>query len=328
MTGRVHWVDLTSGREEALPEGGDLIERLKRGGVGRGRAGSPDVVRQLEDSVGVDLLVVHLLDGGRRTQLRRRWAMRHREAFVSGVRALAGHVGPRRVVVVADRRWRQVMAALKEGQVEAKLMRVRDVYPQQDPPALLWSVDRRRLSAGACPTRVRAIVVDGITATEVGEVALGRRVTARPVVCWDHRVEDVQFAIADAGTAAAEVLRRVDVPPPGGGEVVADDVLRQERRAIEGLTINGSLATMHLLPEVAAAPAEACVRCGWCLDVCPTHLNPVALLEAGQAGDRRLAERFHVGGCIECGLCDAACPSRLPILTGIRVAKSLKGGPT
>lgn len=64
-----------------------------------------------------------------------------------------------------------------------------------------------------------------------------------------------------------------------------------------------------------------CVRCGYCLDVCPQNLFPVMLGEYSANGLVSDAVNIDLMACIECGLCAYVCPSKIPLLEQIRKGK-------
>jgi electron transport complex protein RnfC len=66
---------------------------------------------------------------------------------------------------------------------------------------------------------------------------------------------------------------------------------------------------------------DPCIRCGWCVEACPSSIHPAGLLDASQRRDHAAADRYGISACVECGLCDYVCPSRLPILNGIRMMR-------
>ena len=74
--------------------------------------------------------------------------------------------------------------------------------------------------------------------------------------------------------------------------------------------------------EVAVQdPAQTCIRCGKCVEVCPMKLTP--LFMRMNVNKRRWAEveALRVMDCIECGSCNYICPARLPLVQAFRTAK-------
>ena len=84
---------------------------------------------------------------------------------------------------------------------------------------------------------------------------------------------------------------------------------------------DGELAFHRVAPPTSLATATTCVRCGACVTICPTRVDPVALLDAASTRNARKARHGGVASCIECGLCTAACPSMIPlhvVIAGLR----------
>ena len=64
-----------------------------------------------------------------------------------------------------------------------------------------------------------------------------------------------------------------------------------------------------------------CVKCGYCVDVCPQNLVPALLGEYSANGLLSEAQSIDLFACIECGLCAYVCPSKIPLLEQIREGK-------
>lgn len=64
-----------------------------------------------------------------------------------------------------------------------------------------------------------------------------------------------------------------------------------------------------------------CVKCGYCVDVCPQNLVPALLGEYSAHGMVSEAQSIDLFACIECGLCAYVCPSKIPLLEQIREGK-------
>lgn len=66
---------------------------------------------------------------------------------------------------------------------------------------------------------------------------------------------------------------------------------------------------------------EPCVRCGSCVLSCPTHLEPVLIMNAVKTLDKDRIKTLSPLKCIECGLCTYVCPSKIKVTDYIRKAK-------
>ena len=71
----------------------------------------------------------------------------------------------------------------------------------------------------------------------------------------------------------------------------------------------------------APPPAQACIRCGHCAEVCPANLLPQQLYWHAQSKNYERLEAHHLGDCIECGACSYVCPSSIPLVQYYRAAK-------
>jgi len=68
-------------------------------------------------------------------------------------------------------------------------------------------------------------------------------------------------------------------------------------------------------------PAQACIRCGMCEQVCPMDLLPQQLYWFSRAREYDKAEQANLFDCIECGACSYVCPSTIPLVQYYRHAK-------
>tara|TARA_R100001039_G_C1844968_1_gene105328 strand:+ start:259 stop:783 length:525 start_codon:yes stop_codon:yes gene_type:complete len=59
---------------------------------------------------------------------------------------------------------------------------------------------------------------------------------------------------------------------------------------------------------------QPCIRCDFCVPVCPEALQPQQLYAFSRFQQHDQARRFDLAQCTECGACEAACPSRLPLV--------------
>ena len=137
------------------------------------------------------------------------------------------------------------------------------------------------------------------------------------------------FAIFEAVTLGRALRRRlVSVAQTDQWLALGTPLAALPMAATGALRINGPLTGR---PAAASAVVEAstfcigpsrppalpCIRCGWCVPVCPQSLVAERLHDAFLAN----LEDATVFDCIECGACTAACPSGIDLVNEFRALK-------
>ena len=69
-------------------------------------------------------------------------------------------------------------------------------------------------------------------------------------------------------------------------------------------------------------PAQACIRCGFCAEVCPVQLLPQQLYWFARNREHARALAHNLADCIECGACAHVCPSHIPLVQYYRATKA------
>ncbi|EPJ8337831.1 electron transport complex subunit RsxC [Proteus mirabilis] len=67
---------------------------------------------------------------------------------------------------------------------------------------------------------------------------------------------------------------------------------------------------------------EACIRCGQCVDACPSGLLPQQLYWFSKGKEHEKAQQHNLFDCIECGACAFVCPSNIPLVQYYRQEKA------
>ena len=62
--------------------------------------------------------------------------------------------------------------------------------------------------------------------------------------------------------------------------------------------------------QVARSAPTACIRCGKCVEVCPSNLVPQMMKEYADANDNVSFEKINGMECYECGSCTYICPAK------------------
>jgi electron transport complex protein RnfC len=302
-----------------LPE---WIDRLSDYGIYADRTGSPNFLGQMLQALRhpPDTIICNLLDDDLELRLNGLLAARDSGSLLDGLLLLGRLTQARRMLLAveagAPAPWRAPLRRLaRKSYIE--FAPLSNDYPQSDPAMLLYSLLKRRLPVGRLPTEQKTLLLDAATATAVGRCAIRQQPMLRvPLGVHDHLTARTHYFIAPIGTPLSHVLQCCDIEAQDlvirrGG------VLRELTAGLDAVVSAGDL-TLHVIPATAKTAPDACIRCAWCVESCPTGVQPAGVLEASQRGDFAMAQRHGIQGCIECGVCSYVCPSRLPLLAGIR----------
>jgi len=102
----------------------------------------------------------------------------------------------------------------------------------------------------------------------------------------------------------------------GGRIIVGDPMSGHAIDFDDSAPAERSLLT--LLPPSRPMAAQPCINCGWCVDVCPTGLDPVRMDQQIHTGDHNAWLGDQLVWCIDCGLCSYVCPSCIPLAQRFR----------
>jgi electron transport complex protein RnfC len=302
---------------------GGWIDRLRDAGIWADRWASPNLLAQLHESLrrSVDTVVCSVLDGDPNLPIGAAMAVQETDNLIAGVRQIARIAKAARAIIVLQKRLLPGVAATvrRAGGGMAAIEIVND-YPQADPTILLATVLRRKLRPGRLPTEQGVVLLDAAAAVAVGRVVTSNTpMLTVPVAMFNHAHNSTVLAVAPVGASVDDLLAARKMPA-GGFIFRGGDVLRNQRIPRVAVLAGGEIA-LHASPGPTPINPDPCIRCGWCVEACPSCIHPAGLLDASQRRDYIAAERYGLAACVECGLCDYVCPSRLPILNGIRMMR-------
>ncbi|HZL37079.1 MAG TPA: 4Fe-4S dicluster domain-containing protein [Tepidisphaeraceae bacterium] len=198
-----------------------------------------------------------------------------------------------------------------------KLVPLRNDYPQAHPTLLIHELTGRHARPGRLPVESGVLVLDVVAAAAVGRCFLNDEpMLTVPVGVRDHGGGRTHFVLAPVGMQLSDVLAQLEISPHqsdwrGGNPL-------RERRVGPATVLGGADASFTIAPAPPARNPDPCIRCAWCVEGCPVRIQPAGLLDAAQQDDRGVAREYGLDACIECGICSYVCPSHLPLLASIR----------
>lgn len=304
---------------------GQWIDRIRAAGIVADRHGCPNLFEQLRQSMTrpIDAVVCCALDADPSLPFASTLIEQFAAELCVGL-ALVGRItGAAGAIVAVDEEQRALALAPARTWAAAtgvRIDRIANPYPQADPTLLLYTLLERRLRPGRLPTEVGVILLDAPAAIAIGALVMAdRAMTDVFMAARDVMSQQVRRAYVPVGTDVATALLAMGFGVTGA-TLRAGALLRDCRIAGDASIGFGEL-TFHVAPQEPVVNPDPCVRCGWCVEICPPRIHPAGLLDAAQRVKPRLAEQHGLHACIECGLCTYVCPSKLPLLQSIRDLK-------
>ncbi len=248
------------------------------------------------------------------------------ERVVFGTRALMKALGIEKAFIGIETNKPDAIAALEKASAEYPGIEVIPVaykYPQGSERQLITTITGKQVPANGLPMDVGIVVNNVETAAAVqAAIETGMPLIERVVTVSGEGVKDPQNLLVRIGTPIGEVIaaaggfsgtpKQVIIGGPLTG-VAQSDMLVTVTKCNTGILVFNELKKTN--------KPEPCIRCGRCVDACPSYLMPSTLANLSDFGKFDQAVEMGLLACVECGSCSYVCPAHRFLLQSILVAK-------
>ncbi|SHH21914.1 electron transport complex subunit RsxC [Thermosipho atlanticus] len=328
---------------ELLPHGDynkfsreELLEIVKKAGiVGLGGAMFPTHVKlNPPKDKKIDTLIINGAECEPYLTIDHRMMLEKSEEILIGIKIVKKILGVKNVYIGIEENKKDAIEHLKNawrGQVIVVPLETK--YPQGAEKQLIYAITKRKVPRGGLPMDVGVVVqnvstmyaikeavVDGKPLVERGLTITGEAVN-KPGNWWVRIGTPISWIINNLGGGFKEGLEEIKVLM--GGPMMGIPI-----NNIETPIVKGNNGITSLIPE--KQNGTFCIRCSYCVSVCPMGLQPYLLDLLGKK--RRYDDAVQIGllDCIECGSCSYICPAKIEHVKTIKLAKkvykALRGG--
>ena len=248
----------------------------------------------------------------------------HAESLIDAARSLHEIYGLRRTHLIVDREHRRHVQSLcrRARGTPVRITPLLNRYPQDTGPLLVKAVTKTEIRGDQSVAQLGIAIIEAACLIDIRKAA-------------EEALPATHISLAVAGSA---VIRPARYRVPLGTSI---DYLANvtNLRAGRAIAIADSMLTGPIVPEPHAVITRqtkvvfferhladrhlpvACIRCGWCQEVCPAGLDPRALLDVAERRAVEEAGSLHPRACFDCGLCNYICPSCLPLMRGVHLCR-------
>lgn len=308
----------------------EIRKAIKDAGiVGMGGAGFPTHVKvSPKDDSAIDYVIVNGAECEPYLTSDYRMMLEEPEKVVQGLRVLLQLFEGAKGVIAIESDKPEAIGKLTELVKEETRMSVCPMkvkYPQGAERNLIYAATGRKLTSKKLPADVGCVVCNTDTTIAIGRAVCESTPLMRRIVTitGDAIADPRNFSVLtgtnyaelaeEAGGFAKEPVKVLSGGPMMGYALTSLDV---------PVTKTSSALLCLGRDVVAEEPVSACIRCGRCAAVCPSHLVPQKLAEACERYDLEQFEKLYGMECYECGSCTYACPAKRPLTQVIKQARN------
>ncbi|MBF2754310.1 MAG: electron transport complex subunit RsxC [Gammaproteobacteria bacterium AqS3] len=313
-----------------LPEPAEIFRRIESAGLaGLGGAGFPTALKLKSGAQRTEALIVNAVECEPHITADAALLREHSDTVLRGAALVRRLLGARDIIIAVENSMPEAIAAIertaRDFDEDFRLCVLPALYPAGSEKQLTEALLGREIPAGGLPADIGALCLNVGTlaalATAVYQDApLTHRITTitgsavpRPGNYCIPIGAPIEDLLCSAGCAPEDVARLIV-----GGSMMG--------YAISDLRTPASKTVNCLIADDAGAvapqpPQQPCIRCGFCVEVCPVSLLPQQLYAYSHSQQYERLEQHRLADCIECGACSWVCPSKIPLVEYYRQAK-------
>ncbi|CAB1275771.1 electron transport complex subunit RsxC [Candidatus Nitrosacidococcus tergens] len=323
--GEDRWIDLQQTKDPYQKNSEQLCQLIEQAGIsGLGGAGFP-THRKLTPNVPIDTLILNGAECEPYICCDDALMQERASEIFEGLNIMAYILKAQQCIIGIEDNKPKAYHVLKSiAPPEIKIVKVPNYYPAGGERQLIKTLTGKEVPSGKLPQDIGVICHSVSTAVAVYQAIFkGKPLISRIVTITGTGITQPQNIEVRLGTPISHILNQCKV-----------NLTKINRLVIGGPMMGFTIDDINLpitkttqciivgIPEQKQLPELPCIRCGACVEVCPSQLLPQQLYWYAKAQDLTKAQEYHLFDCIECGNCAYVCPSHIPLVQYYRQAKN------
>lgn len=295
----------------------EIREIIKEAGiVGMGGAGFPTHVKLTpKDDSAIDYVIVNGAECEPYLTSDYRMMKEESHRIVGGLKVILKlFENAQGIIAIEDNKpdCIEIFKKLVENEDRIKVQPLKTKYPQGAERQIIYACTGRRLNSSMLPADAGCVVnnIDTVTSIFMAVCETTKLIRRIVTVTGDAIKEPRNFKVR-TGTLYSELIEAA-----GGFTATPEKVI--SGGPMMGLAVfeldlpvtKTSSALLTFKKDMAAAmPEGPCIRCGRCVDACPSGIIPQMLMKYSYKFEDEGFEKLYGMECYECGCCTYVCPA-------------------
>ncbi|MCF8030770.1 MAG: RnfABCDGE type electron transport complex subunit C [Desulfohalobiaceae bacterium] len=202
---------------------------------------------------------------------------------------------------------------------------LRAKHPQHKEPLLVSALTGQEYPLESSPLELGIASFSLETASTLARIIQQNQPnTEKPLTVLDPEPEDQRNLIVPLGTPIKHLLQYLGRNSESVAKVIVGGPLTGTALSSLDYPVTKEMDQIHFQKarDQIRFSSEVCIKCGYCVEVCPMRLMPFLLSGYSSTGLVDMAANYDIFTCIECGCCAYVCPVNIPLVQWIQVGKS------
>ncbi|HOK62524.1 MAG TPA: electron transport complex subunit RsxC [Soehngenia sp.] len=297
------------------------------GVVGMGGACFPTHVKYSppEDKK-IDVLIVNGAECEPYITADHRLMLEYTRDIISGIKVAMKALNVEKAYIgIEDNKQDAIEAMKKELGSETKIVvaSLKTKYPQGDEKRIINAITGRKVPLGGLPMDVGCVVSNVATIKAINDAVLKGKPLYERVVTVTGAVNNPKNLLVKIGTPIENLIEACggfkDKP---GKVIVGGPMMGIAQFTLKTPIVKGSNGLLvKSMKEIKNEEVYPCIKCGKCIDVCPSRLEPLYLSSYSLKDNYGKCDELNALACVECGACSYICPAKRPLAESIKKAK-------
>ncbi len=326
--GQDEWIEIkTPVNPGALPAK-EVVDRVREAGiVGSGGDTLPSHVKlSPPEGKRIDTVILNGCQGEPSLTANQRLMLEKGEEILSGLSIIKQILSPNAIYIAIGNNNKDIIAHIEKlkatsGLMDFKIVTYKSKYPAGAEKPLINFILGREVPISGTPADIGVVVVDASMTKAIHDAIILGKPFVEQVVTVTHRVKNPKNLMVRLGTPIKHLIDYCGGIKGEADEVIIGGPMMGVSQYNLDFPVTKGMSGLFVEKHISVREYE-CIRCGWCLEICPVRLVPSLLAKYAKSGRYNECQEAYIDNCFECGACAYICPANIPLVQYIKLAKA------